>query len=74
MIKFDKELSVIIVRNKEGNIKTFEPGENIHQHGILLSTTLPSSIGEELLNDATIIAKKIVDDLDYVGVMGVEFF
>ena len=74
VIRFDKELSVIIVRNKEGNIKTFEPGENMHEHGILLTTTLPSSIGKELLNDASIIAKKIVDDLDYVGVMGVEFF
>ena len=74
VIRFDKELSVIIVRNKEGTIKTFEPGENMHQHGILLTTTLPSSIGKELLNDASIIAKKIVDDLDYVGVMGVEFF
>ena len=74
VIRFDKELSVIIVRNKEGNIKTFEPGENMHEHGILLTTTLPSSIGKELLNDASIIAKKIVNDLDYVGVMGVEFF
>ena len=74
VIRFDKELSVIIVRNKEGTIRIFEPGENMHQHGILLTTTLPSSIGKELLNDASIIAKKIVDDLDYVGVMGVEFF
>ena len=74
VIRFDKELSVIIVRNKEGNIKTFEPGENMHEHGILLTTTLPSSIGKELLNGACIIAKKIVDDLDYIGVMGVEFF
>ena len=74
VISFDRELSVIIVRDKEGNIKTFEPGENVHEHGILATTTLPSSTSEALKNDAAIIAKKIVDDLSYVGVMGVEFF
>ena len=74
VIKFDKELSVIIVRDKVGNIKTFELGENVHEHGILVTTTLPSSIGELLKNEAGMISKKIVADLDYVGVMGVEFF
>ena len=46
VIKFDRELSVIIVRDKEGNIKTFEPGENVHKNGILKTTTLPSSIDD----------------------------
>ena len=74
VLRFDKELSVIIVRDKEGNTKSFEPGENVHERGILVTTTLPSSISEALRNDATEIAKKIVSDLDYIGVMGVEFF
>ena len=74
VLRFDKELSVIIVRDKEGNTKAFEPGENVHERGILVTTTLPSSISEALRNDATEIAKKIVADLDYIGVMGVEFF
>jgi len=74
VLRFDKELSVIIVRDKEGNTKAFEPGENVHERGILVTTTLPSSISEALKNDATEIAKKIVGDLDYIGVMGVEFF
>ena len=74
VLRFDKELSVIIVRDKEGNTKAFEPGENVHERGILVTTTLPSSISESLRNDATEIAKKIVGDLDYIGVMGVEFF
>ena len=74
VLRFDKELSVIIVRDKEGNTKAFEPGENVHERGILVTTTLPSSISAVLRNDATEIAKKIVGDLDYIGVMGVEFF
>ena len=74
VVSFDRELSVIIVRDKKGNIKAFEPGENVHEHGILLTTTLPTSTSEVLKNNATIIAKKIVDDLGYIGVMGVEFF
>ena len=74
VIRFDKELSIIIVRDKAGKIKTFEPGENVHKHGILVTTTLPPSIGELLKNEVRMISKKIVTDLDYVGVMGVEFF
>ena len=41
---------------------------------ILVTTTLPSSTSEALKNDAVTIARKIVADLDYIGVMGVEFF
>ena len=74
VLRFDKEISVIIVRNKEGNTKAFEPGENVHEHGILMTTTLPSSMSATLKNDAIEVAKKIVSDLDYIGVMGVEFF
>lgn len=74
VISFDRELSIIIVRDKKGNIKAFEPGENVHEHGILLTTTLPTSTSEVLKNNATIIAKKIVNDLGYIGVLGVEFF
>ena len=74
VIKFDRELSVIIVRDKKGNTKTFEPGENVHENGILKTTTLPSLIDDKLKNNAIQIAKKIVNNLDYIGVMGVEFF
>ena len=74
VISFDRELSVIIVRDKEGNIKTFEPGENVHESGILVTTTLPSPTSEVLKNAAITIARKIVANLDYIGVMGVEFF
>ena len=74
VINFDRELSVIIVRDKKGNTKTFEPGENVHENGILKTTTLPSLIDDKLKNNAIQIAKKIVNNLDYIGVMGVEFF
>ena len=40
----------------------------------MVTTTLPSSTSEVLKNDAVTIARKIVANLDYVGVMGVEFF
>ena len=74
VISFDRELSVIIVRDKKGNIKTFEPGENVHESGILVTTTLPSPTSEALKKAAITIARKIVADIDYIGVMGVEFF
>ena len=74
LINFDKEISVIIARNELGNVVSFDPGENKHRSGILHSTVVPSQIPNQLQMDAVIIAGKIANALNYVGVLGVEMF
>lgn len=69
-----KECSVVLARGEDGTIETFEPGENEHLDGILHLTLVPARISNALTHEAIGIAERIADALQYVGVMGVEFF
>ncbi|MEO1776307.1 MAG: 5-(carboxyamino)imidazole ribonucleotide synthase [Pseudomonadota bacterium] len=74
MIPFTAELSVVIARGADGAVAAFDPGRNEHAEGILRRTTVPAGLPARVLQDAVLAAGKIVTSLDYVGVMGVEFF
>lgn len=71
---FDSEISVIVARGKKGEIKTYAPLTNIHKNGILDESIYPAKISEALKTKAQTIAKKIVEKLDLVGILAVEFF
>lgn len=73
-VDFDYEVSVIAARNEAGQFAAFTPGENVHKHGILDTTTIPSRLPSARREEAMSMAKSILDALDYVGVMGVELF
>ena len=73
-INFGKELSVIIARDQSGQVVSFDPGENIHHSGILHTTIVPARIPKTVQIDLIIVAGKIINALDYVGVLGVEIF
>jgi len=73
-IPFDKEISVIVARNALGDIRHFEPSENVHRDHILKTSTVPAAISAGLAAKAGEAARSIVESLDYVGVLGVEFF
>jgi 5-(carboxyamino)imidazole ribonucleotide synthase len=73
-VNFTSEVSVIAARNPSGEIACFDPGENVHRDGILHTTTVPASISAALRTDAVLLAAKILNALDYVGVLGVELF
>ena len=73
-VPFDKEISVVVARSLAGEVKTFDPAENVHRDHILFTSTVPADIPPALEKHASMIAKAIVIALDYVGVLGVEFF
>lgn len=73
-VDFEREISVIGARSQSGEVVCFEPGENVHKKGILDTTTLPAQISNSLKMDAVLLAGRILNALDYVGVMGVELF
>jgi 5-(carboxyamino)imidazole ribonucleotide synthase len=73
-ISFDREVSVIAARGLDGSVAAYDPGENVHQDGILRTTTVPARLSPSLRSDAVLIAARILNALDYVGVMGVELF
>ncbi|RBP94353.1 5-(carboxyamino)imidazole ribonucleotide synthase [Rhodobacter sp. 140A] len=73
-VGFSGEISVIAARGLDGSVSCFDPGENVHRDGILHTTTVPARISPALRSDAVLIAAKILNALDYVGVLGVELF
>jgi 5-(carboxyamino)imidazole ribonucleotide synthase len=73
-IDFSHEVSVIAARGLDGSVACYDPGENVHKNGILHSTTLPARLSPSQRTDAILLAARILNALDYVGVMGVELF
>jgi len=71
---FAREVSVVIARGPDGATRAYDPGENVHRDGILRRTTVPAGLDAETAARAAAIAARIVNALDYVGVMGVELF
>jgi 5-(carboxyamino)imidazole ribonucleotide synthase len=73
-INFSHEVSVIAARGLDGSVACYDPGENVHKDGILSTTTLPARLSPSQRTDAILLAARILNALDYVGVMGVELF
>ncbi|TGS09080.1 5-(carboxyamino)imidazole ribonucleotide synthase [Mesorhizobium sp. M2E.F.Ca.ET.209.01.1.1] len=74
LVGFEREISVIAARGLDSTIAAFDPAENVHREGILRSSTLPAAISPQTAAAAKDAAAKILSALDYVGVIGVEFF
>ena len=73
-IDFERELSVVVARSRSGEMRRYDPGENVHRDQILFETRVPARISEATANDAIEMAGRIAAGLDIVGVFCVEFF
>ena len=73
-IDLEKEISVILGRNVQGESQCFPIAENVHRQGILHSTTVPASVSQRFVEQAETAAIRLADALDFCGVMAVEFF
>ncbi len=74
MLQLDLEVSVVLARDVQGNIAAFPTAENSHLNGILDISIVPARASVVLKANAQALAKKLAEQLDYVGVLGVEFF
>ncbi len=74
LIGFEREISVVVARAATGEIRAFDPAENVHRNHMLHTSTVPAGIPETTADTARAIAGSIAAALDYVGVLGVEFF
>lgn len=74
MLPLDLEVSVVLARDVHGNIATFPTAENSHLNGILDISIAPARCSEVIKANAQELAKKLATKLNYVGVLGVEFF
>jgi len=74
-VKFDRELSVLAVRGRDGGVATYPLVENEHRGGILHRSIAPApDLREELGERAAEYAALVSQELNYVGVLAIEWF
>lgn len=73
-VDFACEISVIGARGYDGGMAFYEPARNDHEDGILARSTVPSGAMPAAIEAARKITGDLLTALDYVGVIGVEFF
>ena len=73
-VSFEREVSVVLARGRDGAMRAYDIAENEHQGGILAHSTVPARISPELAAEAIAIGEGIATALDYVGVLAVEMF
>ena len=74
-IDFDREVSLVAVRSRDGAFEAYPLVENVHERGILVSTEAPASnVPKTLQKKAETSMLRMMEDLQYVGVMALEFF
>ncbi len=74
-VPFDRELSLLAVRNRAGECKFWPLVENHHREGILRVSIAPApELDKELQALAEDYARRLLNKLNYVGVLAVEFF
>ncbi len=73
-VTFERELSVIVARDVEGRVVTYDPAENVHVDGILDTSMAPAPVGFEVGLSARRIGARLARVLELVGLLAVELF
>mgnify|MGYP000890690902 CR=1 FL=1 len=73
-IPFLRECSLLAVRGLDGEIRCWSLVENEHRHGILHRSLAPAPHAWVLQAQAETAARAVLERLDYVGVLAIEFF
>ena len=72
LVPFDRELSIVGVRGRDGETRFWPVGENVHRDGILRVTRAPAPDAPQ--REAEELCAALLDELGYVGVLAVELF
>lgn len=73
-VPFERELSVVAVRGRDGAFRTWPLTENWHVDGVLSASLAPAQVDAALADTAIGYARKLGEALDYVGVFALELF
>tara|TARA_R110000737_G_scaffold76864_3_gene107736 strand:- start:3426 stop:4580 length:1155 start_codon:yes stop_codon:yes gene_type:complete len=73
MVPFDREVSLVGVRDSQGNTIVYPLTQNHHSKGVL-SVSIATERDEALQSQAKQVFDKIANELNYIGVLAIEFF
>ncbi len=74
LVRFDRELSVIVARGVDGRTRCFDVAENTHARHILDTSAAPARVRADTAQQAQRLATEIAETLDVVGLLAVELF
>ncbi|AIO18178.1 N5-carboxyaminoimidazole ribonucleotide synthase [Candidatus Izimaplasma bacterium HR1] len=74
LVEFDYEISVVASRDSFGNVSFIPIPVNKHRNGILFTSTVFDDIDSLIVSKAKEYTTRIIEDLDYVGTLAVEYF
>ncbi|HEY5971167.1 MAG TPA: 5-(carboxyamino)imidazole ribonucleotide synthase [Pseudoxanthomonas sp.] len=73
-VPFERELSVVAVRGRDGEFRSWPLTENWHVDGVLSASLAPAKVSADLADAAIVYARKLAEKIDYVGVFALELF
>jgi 5-(carboxyamino)imidazole ribonucleotide synthase len=73
-VAFERELSVVAVRGRDGEFRAWPLTENWHVDGVLSASLAPATADEAMQAIAIGHARRLAEALDYVGVFALELF
>lgn len=75
LVSFDREISVVACRGRDGRTVIYPPTENHHVHGVLRTSIAPApALSDEVRTAAYRAAEALLHHFEYVGVLGLELF
>ena len=73
-VHFERELSVVAVRGRNGEFRAWPLTENWHVDGVLSASLAPAAVDDAMHARAVDHARRLAEALDYVGVFALELF
>ena len=73
-VPFERELSVVAVRGRDGEFRSWPITENWHVDGVLSASLAPAQADDALADKAVAYARRLAEKTDYVGVFALELF
>ncbi|HQW64696.1 MAG TPA: 5-(carboxyamino)imidazole ribonucleotide synthase [Pseudomonadota bacterium] len=73
-VPFEREVSVVAVRGRDGEFRTWPLTQNWHAEGILSASLAPAPQADRIAARAVECARQVATELDYVGVFALELF
>lgn len=73
-VRFQRELSVVAVRGRDGEFRSWPLTENWHVDGVLSASLAPARVDAAMTERAIAYAKSLAEAMDYVGVFALELF
>jgi 5-(carboxyamino)imidazole ribonucleotide synthase len=69
-----QEISVMVARAPNGEVKVYPPAENFHENQILSWSVIPATVPDGIIEKAQAIAREIADTFALEGLLAVEMF